>query len=135
MSEEPKERTKNTMQNIDQLILRHRDAYINFKELANRCTIDIKLAGNNNSFLLFLYIDKEGHNVFYFKPDNPLLDDPEKQKHYRNAILKRCSTAPQGDPLTLMADDLHKVRDLNCHSDVGRRAKHPGPLKPCSGPR
>ena len=38
-------RKKNAVHNIDQLILRHRDAYMNYKELANRCTVDIKLAG------------------------------------------------------------------------------------------
>ena len=56
MSDPPKERTKNVMQNIDQLILRHRDAFINFKELANRCTIDIKLAGKPEDFCYCSYI-------------------------------------------------------------------------------
>jgi hypothetical protein len=46
-----------------------RDAYMNFKDLQSRCTINMKESGED---------DKEAHRVFYFKPETFMLDDAEK---------------------------------------------------------
>lgn len=51
-----------------------RDAYMNFKDLQQRCVIDMKesqKAGNTN---------QESTSVYYFKPETFLLDEPEKQR-------------------------------------------------------
>jgi hypothetical protein len=49
-----------------------RDAYMNFKDLQQRCIIDMKEKGSK----MDTGIDE--HTVFYFKPETFTLDDPEK---------------------------------------------------------
>lgn len=49
-----------------------RDAYMNFKDLQMRCVIDIKPSQVDSE-------DNEGADqVYYFRPDTFLLEDPEK---------------------------------------------------------
>ena len=45
-----------------------RDAYMNYKELAERCKLQIQDH------------KKDHEQVFYFKPDTVLLQEPEKQR-------------------------------------------------------
>ena len=48
-----------------------RDAYMSYKELAERCK------------LLIQDHKKDHEQVFYFKPDTVLLQEPEKQRQFR----------------------------------------------------
>ena len=63
---------RNLNGSIEQCKEELRDAYMNFKDLQQRCVIDLKenLKGGNSG--------GDGHQVFYFKPETFLLDEPEK---------------------------------------------------------
>ena len=52
--------------------------------------------------------DKTDKRVFYFKPESFLLDEPEKQRLYRDKLLKKITTLPNPEPIHYMGDDLHK---------------------------
>jgi hypothetical protein len=57
-----------------------RESYINFKDQAKKCTVEIE------------NVSARDGKVFYFKPDTFLLQDPEKeQKVYRENLLRRIS--------------------------------------------
>lgn len=76
-----------------------RDAYMNFKDLQTRCTIDMKQQAT---------LGQEDHTVFYFKPETFLIDDPEHQRQYRDSLLRKVSSIPKPDPITYLGDDLHR---------------------------
>ena len=78
-----------------------RDAYMNFKDLQMRCVIDIAPSQSVNE-------DQDMHTVYYFKPETFLLDDPEKQRVYRDSLLKKVSGIPKPDPITYLGDELHR---------------------------
>ena len=44
--------------------------------------------------------------VYYFKPNTYLLDEPEKQRHYRNALVQKVKSIPQLSSRSLLAEDL-----------------------------
>lgn len=52
--------------------------------------------------------DKTDKRVFYFKPESFLLEDPEKQRQYRDKIMKKITALPNPEPIHYMGDDLHK---------------------------
>jgi hypothetical protein len=52
--------------------------------------------------------DKTDKRVFYFKPESFLLDEPEKQRVYRDKLMKKVTTLPNPEPIKYMGDDLHK---------------------------
>ena len=79
-----------------------RDAYLNFKDLKQKCVIDIK----QKSGLFDSGMDD--NQVFYFKPETFLLDEPEKQRAYREQLLKRISHPPKPEPISYLADELHR---------------------------
>jgi hypothetical protein len=72
---------------------------MNFKDLQGRCTIDLKQQS---------LIGEEEHTVYYFKPETFLLDDPEKQRTYRESLLRKIGNIPKPDPITYLGDDLHR---------------------------
>lgn len=72
---------------------------MNFKDLQGRCTIDLKQQS---------LIGEEEHTVYYFKPETFLLDDPEKQRTYRESLLRKIGSIPKPDPITYLGDDLHR---------------------------
>jgi hypothetical protein len=76
-----------------------RDAFMSFKDLQTRCVIDLKRPQTST----------EEIPVFYFKPETFLLDDPEKQRHYRSELLKKISNIPKPDPITYLGDELHRA--------------------------
>ena len=53
-------------------------------------------------------LEKGDNRVFYFKPETFLLDDPEKQRIFREKLLKRVTQVPAPEPITYMGDELHK---------------------------
>ena len=57
---------------------------------------------------MIMFIEKGDNRVFYFKPDTFLLDDPEKQRIYREKLLKRITAVPSPEPITFMGDELHR---------------------------
>ena len=74
-----------------------RDAYMNFMELHDKCVIDITT------------IKKDENRVYYFRPDTFLLDEPQKQTQFREALLKKISCMPKPEPITYMGDELHRA--------------------------
>ena len=50
----------------------------------------------------------EDDQVYYFKPETFLLDDPEKQNQYRDSLLKKIGQVPKPEPLTHLGDQLHR---------------------------
>ena len=74
-------------------------AFLNFKDLRDRCVIDIKED---------VHISSEEKKVFYFRPDTFLLDDTERQRQYRESLLRKISGIPKPDPLTYLGDDIHR---------------------------
>jgi hypothetical protein len=61
---------------------------------------------------MFLTLDEDpvGDNrCFYMQPQNPFLEEPRVQNQYRNKFVREVGHPAGAEPLTLMADDLHKV--------------------------
>jgi len=52
---------------------------------------------------------KEDRRVFYLKPSSPFLKEPRVQNQFRNEFVRSVGQAPHPEPLTFMADDLHKA--------------------------
>jgi hypothetical protein len=78
-----------------------RDAYMQFKDLEQRCKLN--LASGDK------FAQQEEPSVLYFKPETFLLEDPEKQRLYREALLKQVSTVPKPEGLGFFADELHRA--------------------------
>ena len=74
-----------------------RDAYINYKEHADRCILDATT------------VNKSDAPVFYFKPDTFLTDNPEKQQVFRESLIKKISAIPKPEPITYLGDEMHKM--------------------------
>jgi len=60
---------KNLTGSLEQCKDELRDAYMNFKDLSQRCVIDINKQAS---------FGEDDDTVYYFKPETFLLDDPEK---------------------------------------------------------
>lgn len=73
-----------------------RDAYMTFKDLKDRCVIDMEQ-----------WKEADGH-TFYFKPDTFLLDRPEQQSLFREQLLNRICSVPKPEPIQNIADELHR---------------------------
>lgn len=71
---------------------------MNFKDLKQRCVIDIEHYSKND-------------HTFYFQPDSILLDRPEQQSLYREQLLNRICSIPKPEPIMNIADELHR----QCH--------------------
>lgn len=54
----------------------------------------------------------DDQTVFYFKPETFLLDDTEKQRQYRESLLKKISGIPKPEPITFLGDDIHRAFHL-----------------------
>ena len=73
-----------------------RDAYMNFVELQGRCIVDIDTK------------NKSPHPVYYFKPETFLLDDPDRQRYFRESLLKKVSAMPKPEPIYYLGDEMHR---------------------------
>jgi hypothetical protein len=74
-----------------------REAYINFKDQSKKCVVDVSPEA------------KQEGRVFYFRPETFLLQDPEKeQKVFRENLLKRISTIPRPEEISMLGDELHR---------------------------
>lgn len=71
-------------------------AYMNYKELKDRCIIDIST------------VNKTDKPVYYFKPDTFLMDDPDRQRYFRESLLKKISAMPKPEPITYLGDEMHR---------------------------
>lgn len=86
-----------------------------YKDLADRCLINPDHVGkyllqvNNISNEFYRKIEKGERRVFYMKPKSPFLQEPRVQNQYRNEFVRQIGQAPTPEPLTFLADDLHKV--------------------------
>lgn len=69
-----------------------------YKDLAERCVIT--MTGSTE--------DNDDFRVFYMKPNSPFLEEPRKQNTFRNEFVGKIGTAPAPEPLTYIADDLHR---------------------------
>ena len=68
-----------------------------YRDLAERCTYDIK------------DVVRDDERVFYFKPDTILLQEPEKQRQYRNQLVRRISGMPKPEPISYLGDEMHRA--------------------------
>ena len=73
------------------------EAYMNFQDLYGRCVIEIQTVNK---------IDKP---VYYFKPDTFLLDEPDRQRYFRESLIKKISAMPVPEPITYLGDDMHRI--------------------------
>ena len=94
---------RNLNGSIEQCKEELRDAYMNFKDLQQRCVIDLKenLKGGSSG--------SDGHQVYYFKPETFLLDDPEKQRAYRESLLRKVGNIPKLEGFSYLGDELHRI--------------------------
>ena len=92
------------------------EKYMAYKDLAERCVITA--SNNAEGMLIFTLvislffitaIDNDDHRVFYMKPKSPFLEEPRKQNTYRNEFVSKIGQAPAPEPLTYLADDLHRA--------------------------
>ena len=51
----------------------------------------------------------EVHKVYYFQPETFLLDEPEKQRQYRESLIRKISTVPKPEPVSFLGDELHRA--------------------------
>lgn len=75
-----------------------RDAYMSYKDLETRCVIDIRKGTRL----------QDENPVYYFKPETFLLDEPEKQRIYRQKLLSKIGNVPKPPPIVYLGDMLHK---------------------------
>ena len=79
------------------------------KDISSRCMIDME------------NITKNDFRVFYFKPNSPYLEDPEKQKAFRQDFLDTVGNIRQPNATLGLADQLDgEMRETiidNCLSD------------------
>ena len=78
-----------------------RDAYLKPKDLQQRCVNNMKQNPLYDPTV-------ETHTVYYFKPETLLLDDPEKQRQYRESLLRKIGTVPKLEPVSNLGDELHR---------------------------
>ena len=52
-------------------------------------------------------IEKNDKRIFYFKPKSVMLEDPEKQKVYREKVTKAFSSAPPIKQNPVLAEELN----------------------------
>ena len=69
--EEKSDSPKNVNGDLQQCEDELRDVYMTYKDLANRCQLQIQDH------------KKDHERVFYFKPDTILLKDPEEQRQFK----------------------------------------------------
>lgn len=74
---------------------------MNFKDLQQRCLIGM----NGKSKYETGDADQQ---VYYFKPETFLLDEPEKQRIYRDSLLKKVGNVPKPEPINYLGDELHR---------------------------
>ena len=99
---------------IEQCKEQLRDAYMNFRDLQDRCTFDLKdfvptppdqdtpgASSESQS-------QPTDARVLYFKPDTFLLDDAEKQRQYRATLLKRIGQLPKPEVIPNLGDEMHR---------------------------
>ena len=99
------------------LHLRLSAKYMAYKDLADRCLLNPEHVGkyseplwsSNSNLCLKLPIERGERRVFYMKPKSPFLQEPRVQNQYRNEFVRQIGQAPCPEPLTFLADDLHKV--------------------------
>lgn len=54
-------------------------------------------------------MNRTDKHVYYFKPDTFLLDDPDRQRYFRESLLKKISAIPKPEPITYLGDEMHKI--------------------------
>jgi hypothetical protein len=71
------------------------------------------------------------------KPQSPFLEEPRAQNQYRNEFVRAVGQAPPPEPLTFLADDLHKVSNFaqssNSKISTGLHRKDDGQEQPRCG--
>lgn len=93
VAEAPK---RNLTGSLEQCKEELRDAYMNFKDLQSRCVIDIAT------------VNKTDKQVYYFKPDTFLMDDPDRQRYFRESLIKKISGTPKPEPISYLGDEMHR---------------------------
>ncbi|CDW75700.1 UNKNOWN [Stylonychia lemnae] len=79
LSEQLEHMDKKSMDKLKQNL---RDSYLQLKDLNHRCLIDLS------------NVEKNDKRIFYFKPESVLLQDPEKQRQFRDNLIKKVASAP-----------------------------------------
>jgi hypothetical protein len=74
------------------------EKYMAYKDLAERCVLQIKPGDQSNDY-----------RCFYMQPDSVFLQEPRVQNQFRNGFVRAVGQPPSSEPLTLFADDLHKA--------------------------
>ena len=80
--------------NVDAVAGELREAYMQLKDLSSRCMIDME------------QISKADSRVFYFKPNSVYLEDPEKQRQYRQRFTQAASSLREPNKRFGVADQL-----------------------------
>ena len=88
---------RNLQGSLDQMKEELRDAYMNFMEMQEKCVLDIQS------------MKSADHQVYYFRPDTFLLDDPNKQANFRESLLRKISSMPKPEPITYLGDEMHRA--------------------------
>ena len=71
-----------------------REGYMQLKDLSARCLIDME------------HISKADNRVFYFKPSSPYLEEPEKQRQFRQGFVSAAASLRMPDRRFDLADQL-----------------------------
>jgi len=69
-----------------------REGYMQLKDLSARCLIDME------------HISKADNRVFYFKPNSAYLEEPEKQRQFRQGFLNAAASLRMPDQRFDLAD-------------------------------
>jgi hypothetical protein len=85
------------------------EKYLAYKDLADRCMIQITKKGKLQHHSHLLDDQLGDKRAFYLTPSSPFLQNPRDQNQFRNNFVREITEAPHPEPVTLFADDLHKV--------------------------
>jgi hypothetical protein len=84
-----------------------REGYMQLKEIGSRCQIDME------------NITKNDRRVFYFKPNSVFLDDPERQKQFRQKVIDKIGEVKPPTSSKGIADQLDdEMRESMIDSSV-----------------
>ena len=94
VAEAPK---RNLTGSLEQCKEELRDAHMVYKDLKSRCIIELPTANKTDA------------QVYYFEPDTFLMDHPDKQRYFRESLLKKISAVPKPEPISYLGDEMHKI--------------------------
>ena len=95
MTEQPQRNLSGSLKECEDEL---RDAYMTYKELADRCRLNLEMPDLGRQ-----------DRVYYFKPETTLLQEPDKQREFKRQLESRVSGVPKPEPISYLGDEMHRA--------------------------